>query len=182
MKALLPTFRNQISAILLLGTAWLLQPTSSTAAEIEVDLTATPRIYTAEGSTCEATPAEGGSGVKMSYNFENSTGDWAHFTFAVPAIDSPVKKVTIIAKGSPAMTAFSVRGGKAGKPLSWPFGPPTEDDYQTFEIDPKDLAESPGKQKNSQLEYPITTVFFQIKAKDSRQGFLEVSKVTIETE
>lgn len=149
------------------------------AAGIELDLTAAPRIYAPENASCTATPAEAGTGVRMNYDFENSTADWAHFQFAVPAIDQPITRITITAKGSPAVTAFAARSEGTGKAFSWRFGPPGDGDFQTFEIDAREAAQTPGKQEP--LQYPVTKVFFQIKATEGRKGFLEVSKVVIET-
>ena len=149
------------------------------AAEVELDLATAPRIYSAEGSACTATPSEAGTGVRLTYDFENSTADWAHFQFVVPAIDQPISRILITAKGSPARTAFAARSEGTGKAFSWRFGPPSEDDFQTFEIDLKASAQSPDKQEP--LQYPVAKVFFQIKATEGRKGFLEVSKVVIET-
>ncbi len=149
------------------------------AGETEIDLTAPPRIYAAENAACTAVPSEGGTGVRLSYDFENSTADWAHFQFTVPAIDQPISKILITAKGSPATTALAARSEGTGKAFSWRFGPPSEDDFQTFEIDVAGAAQPAGAQES--LQYPVSKVLFQIKATNGRQGFLEVSKVVFQT-
>lgn len=146
------------------------------AGEVEIDLTAPPRIYQAEGGQCAAVPVEGGSGVRMNYDFENSSADWAHFVFPVPAIDQRIEKITLVAKGSAGVAAIAVRAAQTGRVVSWNFGPLSEDGAQTVEID----TQAPGKSLTEQ-EYPIKGVFFQIKAREGRQGFLEIERAVIHT-
>lgn len=145
------------------------------AAEVEIDLTKAPTVYAAEGAACESGPDESGSGIKMTYSFENSRLDWVHYQLGIPAIDAPIKKITVIARGTATpMTAIMFRDSQ-NKPISFRFGPLSEDDFQTYEIDPT-------ADKAPEIGYPIEKASFQIKSKPGNTGFLEVSKVIVETE
>lgn len=149
------------------------------AGEVEVNLTEKSRIYLAKDATCEAVPNEDGKGLRINYNFENASADWATVQFDIPSLDS-INTITVTARGTPAtLTAFAIRNEK-NQAYTYKFGPVSEDGFQTYELDPHLPMQGGGKKDSVEIDYPITKVFFQIKAKNTA-GFLEVSKVVFET-
>ncbi len=151
----------------------------ASAGEVEVNLTEKTRIYVAKDATCEAVPNEDGGGLRINYNFEKASADWATIQFDIPSLDS-ITKIIVTAKGTPAtLTALAIRNEK-NQAYSYKFGPVTEDGFQTYELDPHSPMQGGGKKDSVEIDYPITKIFFQIKAKGAT-GFLEVSKVVFET-
>lgn len=149
------------------------------AAEVEIDLTATTRIYSADPTNCEVTADESGSGARMNFDFEGKQGDWAHVVYTVPAIDQPIRKIKITAKGTPANTSFALRDGEGGKAHSWKFGPVNEGGFETYEMDV--VGNKSSAPNDTEIIYPVTKIFFQIKTTGNPKGFLEVSKLVLET-
>ncbi|CAN5757497.1 hypothetical protein BH09VER1_BH09VER1_12810 [soil metagenome] len=149
------------------------------AGEVEVDLTDKSRVYVAKDGTCDVVPNTSGTGIRIEYNFEKSAADWANIQFDVPSLDS-ITKIIVTARGTPAaLSAIALRNEK-NDAYSYRFGPITEDGFQTYELDPHAPMQTGGKKDAVEISYPISKIFFQIKAKGS-QGFLEVSKVVFET-
>ena len=153
----------------------------ATAGEANIDLTAKPQIYLSKEVTWEAVPDASGSGVRFNYSFENAggSGNWINCQYQIPAIES-LKKITIVAKGTVANTAFVIRNAKDGKTISYRFGPVTDEDFQTFELDPA-MPIPNSNAKNVTIDYPITKILIQIRPKSDPKGFLEISKSTLQT-
>lgn len=149
------------------------------AGEVDLNLTTKPRIYTAKDVTCEVVPDASGTGIRINYNFEQSSANWANVQFDIPALDS-LTKITVVAKGSPASYAIAIRNAN-NKALSYRFGPTTEDDFQTFELDPVKPPQAGRAPEDTAIQFPVSKIFFQIQPKGGTQGYLEISKVTFET-
>jgi hypothetical protein len=151
------------------------------AEEVAVDFTKKARIHAPEGSVCDAQPMEEG-GVRLSFNFTGSESNWAHFWFPFAGVDNPIQKIVVVAKGSPAQTLFGVAGGPARDRAAWLFGPPNDSGFETFEIDTADGVGKAAGVWETRIVYPVNHVIFIVRADNSGEGFVEISRTVLVTE
>jgi len=143
------------------------------AAEVEVDVSSIPRISAPTGIAGKALPLENG-GTRLEFNFSESKGDWIHYVYSIPAVDGPIRKIVVVARGTPVLIGAGVRGA-GGELVVRKCGPLEEQNFQTFELDfpPAGSAKS---------DSAITKVYITLKGRSFPQGFIEVSKFVLTTD